>query len=211
MTIQINYPGDAIALQKALGLKGGVRMVADEVVAPVTILQDLAKGPFADPQAVGQTLFANAGGVGTNAGVLMQAPAGKTLQIEQIEVRNSLGGGLIVHVHLIAGITLATVTIGTPTPFRNLTTSFAFFPTGIGGIPTVGSRMSDVFAGSQLGAAIYQMQVDADSSRTLRFPSLFVNGDFAEATGAPGVVVWCNTTNTSFTVSALGREFSNRA
>lgn len=216
MTIQIQWPGDAESLQQALGLKGRVPLVVDEVVAPVVVMQDIPESPWSSHNNVyGGFVFAFAP-AGMNGGVMAIPGPGVTLGITSVTVRNSTGGTFIVHVGIIAPVTIPLVTEGTPVDFRNVTNGIARFG-GSTGIPVTGSRAIPVQSANQVGALFWQSQVGGpalgDDARTFTFPeALYVDGDLRDDVGqAGGVIVWCNTQNTEMTVSFAGREYPNRA
>lgn len=216
MTIQINWPGDAESLVRAFGLKGRVQLVSDEVVAPVVEMQNLPESPWSSHKNVASGgLFAN-GAVGINAGVMAIPGRGITLGINEITIRNNTGGSFIVHVGIIAPITITLVGQGVSRDFRNITDGVVLVG-GSSGTPVTASRLVPIQNAGIVGAIWLQTQVGApalgDDVLTIRLPNTpYVSGDVVDDSGqAGGVVVWNNTTNTEFTVSMAGREYPNRA
>jgi len=215
VTIQIQWPGDAESLQLSLGLKGRIPLVVDEVVAPVVVMQDLPQSPWSSHKNVYAFAFGTAPAA-TNAGVMAIPGPGITLGINSVTVRNGTGGTFIVHVGIIAPVTIGLVGQGVPIDFRNVTNG-VILQAGTSGTPVTGSRAIPVQSATQVGALFWQSQVGGpalgDDARTFTFPeALYVDGDKRDDTGqAGGVIVWCNTQNTELTVSFAGREYPNRA
>ena len=215
MTIQIQWPGDAESLQLAFGLKGPIRLVSDEVVAPTVKMQDLPESPWSSHKNVASGGVFVTAGVGDNAGMMAIPGTGVTMGINEITVRNNTGGTFIVHVGIIPPIVRSLVTEGTPVDFRNLTNG-VIFQGGTNGTPVTGSRLIPIQNAGIVGAIWLQTQVGGpalgDDVLTIRLPNTpYVDGDLVDETGqAGGVVIWNNTTNTEMTVSMAGREYPNR-
>jgi len=215
VTIQINWPGDAESLQKAFGLKGSVQLVSDEVVAPVVTMQDLPDSPWSSHVnvAVGG-VFAN-GAVGIRGGVMAIPGPGITLGINEITVRNNTGGTFIVHVGIIAPVTIPLVTQGVPVSFRQITNGVVSVG-GSTGTNVTGSRAIPVQDANIIGAIWLQTQVGGpalgDDVRVIRLPNTpYVSGDVVDDLGqAGGVIIWNNTLATEMTISFAGREYPNR-
>ena len=209
MTVQVNFPGDARGLQRAFGLKGGVKLVVDEVIAPVSILQDVEQGPWAS--STGVTGFRSRAALAARFGGILFIPGrGVTTKIEQLEIENLEATRWTANIEFITPAEIALLTAGAPNSMINAQDVFG--PTGgTVEVRITGSRLNAMTHTATLGEPIFSGEIPANGSRVFKFPQgIFINGDVLEAGVPGGLIVWNTTLNTFLAVSFLAREYPNR-
>lgn len=206
MPLTINWPAPGQTLQKLFGLKGRIPLTVDETLVPVAVLEQAESTPWGSARSVARHRNQAAGGVGTNAGIMVRPGAGVVLCIDHVLVDNNQANAIRADLRILSPAQVALVTV---VASNNMNDMQAPIQTD-GSVARTGSLVSSVTHTATIGNVIARINVAADESEDLVIPSRwYLDGDAKGGVGA--LILWTLTTNELISASFHGAEFVNRA
>lgn len=191
------------ALVQSLGLKGGLTMSLDEILVPVSVVQDLTEGPHQIPQPCAAGGNQGAAGAGRFSFVAVQPGGGNILAVDKVVFHNETGATARCTVLRLAPSDIAAMTLNSRAGLVALNRNQIDAATN----PRVASDVLTLDHNtSAIGSVIGFINANTGEQALYEFPfGAYLRGDDRFGAAAYGLVQ--NTVNTALRATFYCREF----